>query len=118
MSRATSDLEQRFLDGVREAGFPEPQRELRLVPGRQFCCDFIWDGPKVVVEVEGGLWMRGRHTTAGGIQADMEKYNLLAILGWLVLRVSERHIATGVAYEWLFEALAQRGAIVREEEHA
>lgn len=86
-----SDLEEAFLNWwhiLAPAGLPEPERELKLIPGRKFRCDFVWrlGGSGVVVEVDGGQYaaMGGRHNS----DADREKINLLTLHGWRVLRYS------------------------------
>ncbi len=54
--------------------------------GRKHRFDFAWPDCKVAVEVDGGQWRShgGRHNT----DADREKLNLAAALGWRVLRFS------------------------------
>jgi hypothetical protein len=42
----------------------------------------------IALEVEGGVWTRGRHTRGKGFLGDMEKYNAAALGGWCVLRVT------------------------------
>lgn len=65
---------------------PEPERELQLIPGRKFRCDFVWRDAMVAVEIDGGQWKArgGRHNT----DKDREKMNLLTLHGWHVLRYS------------------------------
>ena len=58
---------------------------------------FDWAEPdlKLAVEVEGVTHFGkgiGRHQSATGIEGDMEKYNAAALLGWTVLRFSQRHL--------------------------
>ena len=62
----------------------------------------------VAVEVEGGTWVGGRHTTGKGFESDCVKYNLAAIDGWLVIRVTAAMIADGRAIEFVQQALAMR----------
>jgi very-short-patch-repair endonuclease len=70
----------------------DPVREYVFAPPRRWRFDFAWVKQRVAVEIEGGLWMRGRHTTAKGMLADMDKYNAAAALGWFVLRFAAEHL--------------------------
>jgi very-short-patch-repair endonuclease len=70
----------------------DPHREYQFAPPRRWRFDFAWVNQRVAVEIEGGLWMRGRHTTAKGMLADMDKYNTAASLGWFVLRFAAEHL--------------------------
>ncbi len=63
-----------------------PVRELRFHPSRRWRFDFAFPDKKIAVEVEGGIWARGRHTRGGGYAGDVEKYNEAVKLGWRVLR--------------------------------
>jgi hypothetical protein len=38
------------------------------------------------MEVEGGIWTKGRHTRGKGYVNDMLKYNAGLELGWMILR--------------------------------
>lgn len=84
-----SQLEAAFLhwwDLLSPPGSPLPEREVELVPGRKFKCDFVWRAERVVVEVDGGTHAPGggRHNS----DKDREKINLLAAHGWRVFRYS------------------------------
>jgi len=85
-----SELEQTFLFYVNAIGLPEPVREWRFHPVRRWRFDFAWPHPDVMVavECEGGIWSRGRHVRGRGFEADCQKYNAAAVLGWKVLRVT------------------------------
>jgi len=73
-----------------EEGLPEPQAEYMFAKhiGRKWRADYYFerDGIKVALEVEGGVWTRGRHTRASGYIKDMEKYNAMSRLGIYLLR--------------------------------
>lgn len=72
---------------------PQPEREVKLIPGRKFRCDFVWGDPyRLVVEVDGGQWAAhgGRHNT----DQDRAKINLLTLHGYRVLRYSGEMIKT------------------------
>jgi hypothetical protein len=94
------------------SGLPVPVREYRGIVGRQFRFDFAFIAFKVAAECEGGLWMRGgshSHGSPMGISRDVEKYNLAAIEGWLVIRATSTQIRDQLAIQWLLAALKTRG---------
>ena len=63
-------------------------QEFRFHPVRRWRFDFVLLplSKKIAIEVEGGVWSRGRHTRGSGYIGDMEKYNVAAVMGWTVLR--------------------------------
>jgi hypothetical protein len=93
---------------VRQAGLPEATPEWRFHATRRWRFDFAWPEQKVAVEVEGGAWIRGRHTRGAGFVGDMSKYNSAALLGWRVFRVEPKNLNTPGTLEMLKEALAFR----------
>jgi very-short-patch-repair endonuclease len=70
--------------------------------------DFAYPSIKVALEVEGGVFQQGRHTTGAGFTADVEKYNAAALDGWLVLRATAAHVKSGKAIQWLATALGKK----------
>ena len=78
-----------------------PEREYVFHPTRKWRFDFAWPDIKLAVEVEG----RGRHQSFGGFEADCEKYNAAAILGWRVLRYTPRMVMAGTAINDVLEIL-------------
>jgi len=90
---------------IREAGLPEPEREFRFHPERQWRADFGWPVQGVLVEFEGGAYSGGRHTCGKGFENDCEKYNTAALLGYVVLRFTARHVESGKALEAIEQAL-------------
>jgi very-short-patch-repair endonuclease len=83
------------------------ERELMLIPGRRFRFDFLLAGD-LIVEVEGGTWSGGRHTTGAGFRSDCFKYNAALELGYRVLRYTTDMVTKG-------EAIAQVERIVAAE---
>lgn len=111
--------------------------------GRNWAFDFAWPEPQlhVALEIEGGGFGRyivihegherrkgqsipikagtvirvgGRHNTGAGLQADAEKYNRAAILGWLVIRATTTMVRDGDAIRDLVDAFRARGLEVRD----
>lgn len=81
--------------------YPEPTREHRFAAPRRWRFDFAWPERMVAVEVEGGTYVRGRHSRGAGFAADCEKYNTAVLLGWRVLRVTPDQITSGQAIFWI-----------------
>lgn len=84
-------------------GIPAPQREYLFHPSRQWRLDFAWPAQLVAVEIEGGIWKKGRHVRGRGYRDDLEKYNALALAGWRLLRFEPGR----VGYEKIKEALGK-----------
>lgn len=84
-----SKLEDRFADLWARGGGPSLVREHRFHPGRKWRFDFASPELKVAVEVEGGIFSQGRHNRAMTYAGDCDKYNAAAMLGWVVLRITE-----------------------------
>ena len=105
-------LEDRLLALVRAAGLPEPVRELQFAKsiGRRWRFDFAWPEQRVAVEVDGGIFVAGRHSRGAGQLADMEKQAAAVLLGWRVLRVAAPHFRSGQAVEWIRAALGMEAA--------
>ena len=66
----------------------------------------MWPAARLVVEVQGGVWLpRGGHTGGRGQIDDMEKLNLLQLAGWRVLQVTPRQVTDGTLSALLEQAL-------------
>ena len=85
-------------------GLPKPVAELQFEPLRRWRFDYAWPEAKIALEVEGGVWSGGRHTTGKGFVGDMAKYNRAACLGWRVLRVQPRELLTLATVQMVKEA--------------
>jgi hypothetical protein len=87
------------------AGLPEPVPEYRFCEGRRWRFDYAFPEHKIALEIEGGVWVRGRHTRGKGFLGDMEKYNRAVILGWKLLRCTPEMVKSGEALRLVQEAL-------------
>ena len=96
---------------MKAAGVPEPEFEYRFAPPRRWRFDLAWLDRMLAVEVEGGVWTRGRHSRGKGMVADAEKYNEAALRGWRVLRVMNVHIDSGEALSLIERAMLTFPAI-------
>ncbi len=111
--RTDSELEESMALQMRAVGLPEPVREYRFHPPRQWRFDFCWPDRMLALEVEGATWTKGRHTRGGGFAADCIKYNTAALDGWRVLRVTGEMVESGEALGLVERAV---GAVAYEVE--
>lgn len=82
-----------------------PYAEYLFHISRSWRFDFAWPRQKIALEVEGGVWTKGRHTRPKGFLADCEKYNAAAVLGWRVLRVTPQTLLTTDTVNMVKEAM-------------
>ena len=80
-----SELEERFLTLVLDAGFPRPQTNAMVGP---YEVDFLWRDERLIVETDGAA----THATPTGFHADRRRDAHLAALGFRVLRFTRRQV--------------------------
>ena len=102
-----SHLEETLLWQIKAAGLPMPEREYRAIKGRMFRFDFAWTEPnhRLLIEVNGGTYTKGAHSTGQGIARDYEKANLAVLQGWRVLSFDGKAVKDGTAVEVISKAL-------------
>ncbi len=111
-SRAPKDLhglEHRlFLQALVDRGLPAPVTELRFASPRRWRFDYAFplNDSGVALEVEGGAFVRGRHTRGVGFVKDMEKYSEAAARGWLLIRVTPAQLLEERTMDWIVRAMA------------
>lgn len=72
--------------------------------------DFHIIGHMLLVEVEGGAWIGGRHTTGVGFSNDLAKYDAAMRLGYSVYRCSPEMVKKGHAIETIKQLIALKTA--------
>lgn len=90
---------------------PLPTREFRFHKTRLWRFDFCWEAPllKIALEVEGGVYIQGRHQRTGGFIGDIEKYNQATIYGYRLLRFTPKQIESLEALDTIKELFATLG---------
>jgi very-short-patch-repair endonuclease len=99
MSKTTLDL----VWGI--YGIEAPQAEYRFHEIRRWRFDFAWVGRKIAVEIDGGLWIQGRHSRGAGFIRDLEKFNEATRLGWRVYHFTPRQLRQGEAQAFMKQVL-------------
>jgi len=81
------------------------QAEYKFHPARKWRFDYALPEIKLAIELDGGVWISGRHNRGSGFVKDMEKFNEAAILGWRVLRFTPKDVRDGKAMEIIDRAI-------------
>ena len=95
-----------FLAVLKQNGLPAPVPEYRFHPTRKWRIDWAFPEQRVALEVEGGIFIRGRHSRGVGMLKDMEKYNELAARGWRLIRTTPDNLCSPDTLRILTLALA------------
>jgi predicted transcriptional regulator of viral defense system len=94
-----SELEDRFLSFLEQAGLPQPEVNAHLfVAGRWIECDCVWRNARVIVELDG----LAAHGTAAAFERDRARDRMLSARGWRLVRITWRQLheeAAAVAYD-------------------
>lgn len=78
--------------------------EVAFHPTRKWRFDFACEKLMLAIEIEGGVWSKGRHTRPQGYTNDLEKYNNAVLLGWRVLRFTPEQLLTSSTLETIQKA--------------
>lgn len=87
----------------RAHGLPAPRCEVQFAPPRKWRFDYLWG--KVALEVQGGIWTRGRHVRGAALLQEHEKLNAAAVLGFRVLFCTPHDLETGIIFPVIKKAL-------------
>lgn len=66
-------------------------RQYAPIKDRKYRCDFYLPDYNVIIEIEGGQWVNGRHQRGTGFRADCEKYNAIVLAGYKIIRLTTDH---------------------------
>jgi very-short-patch-repair endonuclease len=110
----TSLAEQTLAVQLEQAGIPF-EAEYRFHPRRRWRADFAIEVRRAVsdvalaapllIEIDGGAFIGGRHSRGQGVANDAEKQSAAAILGYRVIRATPAQVADGSCLSWIQQAL-------------
>lgn len=75
-------------------GIPQPALEFRFHPERRWEFDFAWPDQKVALEVDGGIWIYGRHNRGAQIKKSWEKENEANCCAWHIYKCEPKELCT------------------------
>lgn len=84
-------------------------REHEFHPERRWRFDFAAPCARVALEIEGGVWTRGRHSRGAGMIGDMRKYNAATAKGWKIIRCTPQMFEDEfpAVVDWLSGAMGE-----------
>ncbi len=93
--------EDRFRTILKGLGAPPWREHYRFHPVRRYEFDFAWPEYKIAFEIEGAIWMKGGggHSHPLGIERDIEKYNLAAMNGWRIIRITDKMLRARTLFQ-------------------
>ena len=94
----------------------EYELEHRFHPVRRWRFDIAFPAAKVALEVDGGVFIAGRHTRGAGFIRDQEKFNEATLLGWRVYRTTWKDVNNGTAENYLRRTLRPEPVHVEERD--
>lgn len=110
-----------ILAAVEQAGYGRATLEHRFHPQRKWSIDAAWPAALVGFEREGGkfVWVAcrcgvkqkrfvSRHHDRDGMEADAEKYNAAAAMGWSIIRATPGMLKDGRALAALLATLERK----------
>ena len=73
---------------------PAPVFEYKFHATRKWRIDIAWPDNRLAVEVQGGIFVQGRHSRGAAMLKEWEKLNTLAGMGWRVLFCQPQDVCT------------------------
>jgi very-short-patch-repair endonuclease len=91
-AKPPSRLEKRFETLWEAQGGPPLEKEHRFHPVRKWRADFAHLPSRTLIEIEGGIYVNGRHNRGAGFAADLEKYLEAGLSGWRLIRLGPNEL--------------------------
>lgn len=108
-------LEQAFATQIKQAGLPEPEREVKLSNEYAYRWDFVWARYRLAVEINGGIWNVGGHSTGKGILRDMTKLKLATLAGYRCFQFHADAVEDGSAVNTVERFILNYREMVKSE---
>ena len=83
-------------------------KEHQFYQKRKWRFDYAIPVHKIAVEVDGGVWINGRHNRASGYVKDLDKFNVAASMGWVVLKFTQDNLLRSATLDLIKETIKNR----------
>ena len=85
--------------------------EHRFAKPRRFRFDLAHLPTKIAIEIQGAVWVNGRHTRGSGLLNEYTKMNLAAALGWRVFYLCANTVNDEAIYHQIATAIRETKSI-------
>ena len=85
--------------------------QYKVLPKRKFKIDFAHLPSKTGIEIQGGRWIKGGHTSGNGMFTDCEKSLLCAQYGWLIIPIVDKMISEEYI-EIIYSVISERNILL------
>lgn len=89
----------------RDQGLPDPIFEYRFHDTRKWKFDICFWPNRVAIEVQGGLFVQGRHTRGAALLKEYEKLNEAAKMGWRIIYLQPKDLCLTETVKLIKECL-------------
>jgi len=97
-----SAVESAFALQLAACGY-DASRQYRAIKGRRYAWDFYIASLNVLIEIQGGTWVKSGHTSGVGIQRDCTKANMATLHGFRTLTFTTQDVESGRAIDTVIE---------------
>ena len=106
--RKPSYTAEQVIKWCKQHGLPEPVFEHKFAEsiGRKWRFDLAWKKELVAAEIQGGIFIQGRHTRGASLLKEWEKLNAACAFGYRVLFFSPTQLLTDYGAETIKKALS------------
>lgn len=85
-----------------------PIRQYKFHPNRKYLADFGFPEFRLIVEVNGGIWLaKSGHNTGTGIIRDYKKSNCAQLMGYIYLQFTADEVNNGEALAMVEEYIGR-----------
>ena len=94
---------------------PVPERQFAFAKsvGRRYKADFAWPDFGLIAEVQGGLWVLGRHSRPLYVWREWRRTMIAQLLGYKVLFFATEEVHDGTAVNAIHQVLADPAAAAK-----
>lgn len=103
-STKTIELENLLEEKLKESGLGGYVRPFKI-EGLPYVWDFAYPSIRLLIEVNGGTWVKGGHSTGAGIARDYRKLNAATVAGYKSLLFDGNMVRDDTASAVIAEAI-------------